>query len=176
MTARGVALIAHPDTPCPEVETVHVRVERAETGGLRLKYTLTGDLQAVRIPPPGVGKRLDELWRHTCFEVFLLGADGRSYREFNFSPAGDWQTYDFRAYRDGGAPAAVDPPIIERTDTPTYLQLDITLARTSLPAGRRLGLSAVIETGTREISYWALRHAPGKADFHHTDAFALELT
>ena len=38
-----------------------------------------------------------------------------------------------------------------------------------------LGLSAVIEEHDGTLSYWALRHAPGKPDFHHRDAFALEL-
>jgi hypothetical protein len=33
----------------------------------------------------------------------------------------------------------------------------------------------VIEEIDGALSYWALRHAPGKPDFHHRDAFALEL-
>jgi len=36
-------------------------------------------------------------------------------------------------------------------------------------------LSAVIEEESGTLSYWALRHAPGRADFHHPDGFALEL-
>jgi hypothetical protein len=40
----------------------------------------------------------------------------------------------------------------------------------------RLGLSAVIEETNGTISYWAVAHPPGKADFHHSDCFALELT
>ena len=44
------------------------------------------------------------------------------------------------------------------------------------PKGKvRIGLSAVIEEADGSLSYWALRHAPGKPDFHHQDAFALEL-
>jgi hypothetical protein len=39
----------------------------------------------------------------------------------------------------------------------------------------RLGLSAVIEEAGGGLSYWALAHPPGKADFHHSDCFALEL-
>jgi hypothetical protein len=38
-----------------------------------------------------------------------------------------------------------------------------------------LGLSAVIEETDGHKSYWALRHPPGKPDFHHPDCFALEL-
>jgi hypothetical protein len=38
-----------------------------------------------------------------------------------------------------------------------------------------MGLSAVIEERDGMLSYWALRHAPGKPDFHRRDGFALEL-
>src|SRR3546814_10579152 len=36
-----------------------------------------------------------------------------------------------------------------------------------------LALSAVIEETDGTKSYWALRHPPGKPDFHHPDCFAL---
>jgi hypothetical protein len=39
----------------------------------------------------------------------------------------------------------------------------------------RLGLSAVIEDDNGSLSYWALKHPSGKPDFHHPDAFALEI-
>jgi hypothetical protein len=44
-------------------------------------------------------------------------------------------------------------------------------------AGARLtlALSAVIEDEDGVLSYWALKHPAGKPDFHHRDAFALEL-
>jgi len=43
------------------------------------------------------------------------------------------------------------------------------------PGAMRLALSAVIEEERGRLSYWALRHPPGKPDFHHPDAFALAL-
>jgi hypothetical protein len=50
------------------------------------------------------------------------------------------------------------------------------LAASIAAKGRlRIGLSAVIEGKDGALSYWALRHAPGKPDFHHRRAFALEL-
>jgi hypothetical protein len=39
----------------------------------------------------------------------------------------------------------------------------------------RLGLSAVIEESNGVLSYWALKHPPGNPDFHHPDAFVLEV-
>jgi hypothetical protein len=35
-------------------------------------------------------------------------------------------------------------------------------------------LAAVIDETSGHKSYWALAHPPGKADFHHSDCFALE--
>ena len=57
------------------------------------------------------------------------------------------------------------------------LGLEAEISRDFLPPGNslRLGLSAVVEDADGGLSYWALRHPPGKPDFHHTDAFALQL-
>jgi hypothetical protein len=39
----------------------------------------------------------------------------------------------------------------------------------------QLALSTVIEDARGTLSYWALTHPPGKPDFHHRDAFVLEV-
>ena len=38
-----------------------------------------------------------------------------------------------------------------------------------------LGLAAVIESGNGDLSYWALKHPPGKPDFHHAHGFVYEV-
>ena len=38
-----------------------------------------------------------------------------------------------------------------------------------------VALAAVIEDRSGALSYWALRHAPGKPDFHHPQGFALQI-
>jgi hypothetical protein len=60
------------------------------------------------------------------------------------------------------------------------LELSAVIPSALLPPGPadaplRIGLSAVIEDRDGSLSYWALRHPHGKPDFHHPDAFALEL-
>jgi len=44
-----------------------------------------------------------------------------------------------------------------------------------LSASLSLALSAIVEDDSGKLSYWALRHPPGEPDFHHPDAFALEI-
>ena len=39
----------------------------------------------------------------------------------------------------------------------------------------RIALAAVIEDEHGRLSYWGLRHPPGKPDFHHPNGFALQV-
>jgi len=106
-----------------------------------------------------------------------MAEEGPGYREFNFSPSSEWAAYAFRGYREGGElEVEIAPGIVVRR-TGDRLELDAVIRPVFLPPGRslRLGLSAVVEDADGMLSYWALRHPPGKPDFHHTDAFALQL-
>jgi hypothetical protein len=121
-----------------------------------------------------------ELWRHTCFEVFIAIDGNREYHEFNFAPSGEWTVYAFSDYRDG-APLADETmrPHIAVRSTDSWLELDalVRLDRLSAIHPRavlRVGLSAVIEANDG-LSYWALRHPRDKPDFHNADGFALML-
>lgn len=178
---RTTILTCHPETPADAVRGVEARVSWTEDGALALTYLLTGDLSRLRIPPFRRPRRADRLWEHTCFEAFL-GVKGKAeYCEFNFAPSGEWAVYAFRSYRDG-APLKgkrLAPGITVRSSAES-LALDLVIRANRLPvleprAELRLALSAVVEDERGAPSYWALKHPPGKPDFHHADAFALEL-
>jgi hypothetical protein len=83
---------------------------RPKAGGLELTYRVEG--RALALPASAVPARADNLWKTTCFELFL-GQAGTTYREFNFSPSGQWATYAFAAYRESGhdAPMPLPPAI-----------------------------------------------------------------
>ncbi len=126
--------------------------------------------------------RIDGLWQHTCFELFIAAQNDAEYYEFNFSPSGEWAAYGFRNYRDGGAIDSddLDPNIAVQQSAET-LELSAVLRADRLsgiaPEIRlSLGVSAVIEGLDESLSYWALKHSLGKPDFHHPDSFAFELT
>jgi hypothetical protein len=172
-----LTLACHPQTPSQAIRDIDVVVGEATSGGLTLTFDLAGDIAGLRIPEPRSSRRAGALWRHTCFEVFIMAEDGPGYREFNFSPSGEWAVYAFRRYRDGGElEIELTPGIVVRRSM-NRLQLDAEIRRDYLPPGRllRLGLSAVMEDADGVLSYWALRHPPGRPDFHHTDAFASQL-
>jgi hypothetical protein len=146
---------------------------------LELNYHVSGIISDLRIPPPkAVPNRTDELWRHTCFEAFIRAQQSAPYYELNFSPTTEWAAYRFSSHRNGMMIAReIGPPRIKVTSNSAAveLQASLELARlTDLPSDARwlLGLSAVIEETSGHMSYWALAHPPGKADFHHPDCFA----
>jgi hypothetical protein len=142
-----------------------------------MAFVLEGDAAGLRIPAPRPFRRAERLWRHTCFEVFVMAGQGPEYREFNFSPSGEWALYGFRSYRDGGELATEGAPDVAVRRTANGLELDARISADLLPQGRplRLGLAAVVEDKDGALSYWALHHPVGKPDFHHADAFALQL-
>jgi len=175
------SLALHPDSRCNAVTRIDVEATRPRRGQLVLRYTVTGKIADLRLPRPTVSTRTDELWRHTCFEAFLRAPSGDVYYEFNFAPSTQWAAYAFNFYRSGMRVAdEVGGPFIEvQRGADFYLlqaSLDLErLAHVTQNGVWRLGLSAVIEEESDALSYWALKHPPGRADFHHSDCFALEL-
>jgi hypothetical protein len=191
---RAFYLAPHAATPCEAVSTIEVRVTKKGDGALELVYAVEGDPRRVRLPEPATPRRVDGLWRHTCFEAFigpqcevsdpaaraeapaLLGAP---YVELNFSPSGEWAGYAFDGYRSGIRPLEdLTAPVIT-------LERDVGRGRWSMRAAvnvgslagasARLALAAVIEDTDGRLAYWALKHFSGTPDFHHPGGFAAEL-
>jgi hypothetical protein len=170
-----VVLSCHPDCARGALEDVSAQVALGAQH-LALTFRLAGDLSRVRLPPPAPEARADGLWRHTCCEAFIVAPQAQgAYLEWNFAPSGAWAAYRFDAYRSGMSPLATSAPEIELTRAARELVLRARLALDVPPAGARLALAVVVEDSAGQLSYWALRHAPGRPDFHHPDSFALEI-
>lgn len=179
LPAPAFELQCHPATPCsvPLRLQVHLAAAGSEDGpGLLLHYTLQGPLAGLRLPPPQAPGPADGLWQHSCFEAFLGLAGEAAYREFNFSPSGQWAACDFSQYRQRSAAAMVlPPPAIDCQRTDDHLRLVVTLPRSALPAGGEpvLALAVILQTQDGHSGYWALAHPPGRPDFHHPAGFVL---
>jgi hypothetical protein len=167
----------HPDSLCAAATKIEADFVRPRPGSLILSYVVSGRISDLLMPPVVAPARADELWQHTCFEAFLRASAGPGYYEFNFSPSTQWAAYRFDSYRSGMRLASeIGAPRIEvRSSAETYT-LQAALELDGLSSSLHLGLSAVLEETNGRKSYWALMHPPGKADFHHADCFALELS
>ena len=161
---------------------IGARLCRGQGGTLTVTYVLEGELDRLRVPAPRPPRIGDRLWQHTCFEIFIRRQSSPEYHEFNLALSGEWAAYAFERYREG-APLmdeTLNPQITLRTAA-GKLELDAVIRLDPLSpmhahAGLSLALSAVVEERDGALSYWALRHPPGKPGFHHPDSFALQLT
>lgn len=179
---QPAVLIAHASTPFDAVRSLEARLRSEEPGTLVFQFSLKADMSRVRVPSTGAGGRADILWKGTCFEAFVAPAHGPGYHEFNFSPSNDWAIYRFSAYREGMAPAEVGRvPEISVRRGEDGLELEATVHLGQLAELRdaphlQIALAAVIEDENGRLSYWGLRHPPGKPDFHHPNGFALKVS
>ena len=167
-------LVPHPDHPPSRVRGVEVQWI-ADAAALRLRYRVDGH-ETLIVPPFAGCRRADELWRTTCFELFLQAEGAPGYAELNFSPSCRWAAYEFGDYREGRRDLPLDGPACEMLAGERYLVLDVKVSAEGLPPPPwSVGLSAVLEEEGGTKSFWALAHAAGRPDFHHPTCFALAL-
>lgn len=143
---------------------------------LRLRWRMEG-ARALVVPPFAGKGRADELWRTTCFEVFLRPERGERYCEFNLSPSERWAAYDFTTYREGMSERPLPrEPVCTIRKGQNMAIFDAAIPAASVPAGRcAMALTAVLEEEGGTLSYWALAHAVDKPDFHHAACFTATL-
>lgn len=172
-------LLCHPVGTCTADCRLDATATLAGAAQLRVRYVLEGDLAKLRIPPRAGCDRLDGLWRHSCFEVFVRATGNAGYREANFSPSGAWAVYDFGAYRErahGTTPVPAPEIAVSATQDRVELEAGIVIEDLCTAGGRlEVALAAVLEARDGGLSYWALTHPAESPDFHHPGSFALLL-
>jgi hypothetical protein len=174
------------------------------TSELDLKFRLlwTPGPSGPIVPPrkldaSGLPQRCDGLWQHTCFELFLGVLGESAYWEFNLSPSGDWNVYSMTAYRQGQAPELTYEQLEVHVTGPlaaprladcrlsgprALLELEThcplpPMLQACRQSGHTLevGLSAVLESQSGALSFWALRHPGPEPDFHDRGGWLLRL-
>ena len=143
---------------------------------MRVRWRIEGAQELV-VPPFAGRGRADELWKATCFELFLRPKGGEAYVEINLSPSERWAAYDFTGYRAGMSdrPASREPDCTMRRGS-TFAIFDAAIPRDILPAlPAAAGFTAVIEEAGGAKSYWALAHPAAKPDFHDAACFTAEV-
>jgi hypothetical protein len=170
-------LQCHPATKAGVMLSISVQVQLTGQEWV-LQYTLLGDMSSLRIPPPSPSGPADGLWQHTCFEAFVAADGAQAYREFNFSPSGQWAVYSFQAERVRDVLEDTTRPLLQVSRSANRLELIARWPATGLPsrASHRVGLCAVIEEADGRLSYWAIAHPKGRPDFHHHEGRALRLS
>jgi hypothetical protein len=169
-------LIAHPAHLPVAVTQVEARVIGFDAQWLRVRWRVEG-ATALVVPPFAGRGRADELWKSTCFELFLKPEDQDGYVELNLSPSERWAAYDFASYREGmtNRPATREPDCTMRIGS-TFAIFDAAIPRDVLPdLPAAANFACVIEEVGGTKSFWALSHSSDTPDFHAPACFTAKL-
>ena len=66
---------------------------------LTLEFTVTGELKKYIFNKPSKQTRENELWKKSCFELFIAQKSNPAYYELNISPSTNWNFYSFADYK-----------------------------------------------------------------------------
>ena len=170
---KPVDLYIHPSEKKGAITKVTASIERPTPDHVLLTFTIDDPKDALQVPD-GKGIRRDGLWMTTCLEFFLGRASEDSYREFNFSPGGDWAAYSFDRQRQGQRQLLMpeDPKVRWRRERNTWI-LEAELTINDLPENGACNLTAVIEEKDGTKTHWAALHAPKSPDFHDPLCFSV---
>ncbi len=173
-----VKLAGHAGNPVRFHQQVDVTLTDKGHDGLTIVYAIHGLNLDLLVPTPHAPAPADALWRTTCCEVFLGPVGTAGYREFNFSPSGQWAVYDFCDTRLPSTSSHAFPaPTLCCERGEDQLTQTVTLPKAELPKGDtlRIALAVILEAHGGDHGYWALAHPPGQPDFHHHAGFVLSL-
>ena len=156
----------------------HCQTEEALT--IKASFTLTSQqlvlsfvLQGVRehylFDTKNHAKRADELWRATCFEMFIKNSNSKKYWELNIAPNGSWNFYRFSDYKkDRQEESRVLTPKVlfkqERDEVSVNVEVDFTEKLFDESVDFNLALILLDIEGKRH--FYTLNPKEGVADFH----------
>lgn len=123
--------------------------------------------------------RQDQLWQHTCFELFFSGKGEERYWEMNMSPSGAWNMYSFSSYRAGMCreeKVHTLPSSVYKTNNSILLHCYFDIdSIVGTEGALDVGVSSVLALKNGDINYLALTHKKDKPDFHDREAFLLHI-
>lgn len=169
-------LTAHPAHHPARISGVEARVIGFDRDWLRIRWRIEG-AQDLVVPPFAGRGRADELWKTTCFELFLRPEGQEPYVELNLSPSERWAAYAFSSYREGmkERPASREPDCTMRLGS-SFAIFDAAIPHDVLPElPATVNYACVLEEAGGAISYWAVDHPAAKPDFHDPACFTAVL-
>ncbi len=182
----GLALQPHATSAWSPIQAIAASGSIDAVGLLTLEFLLNGDLHKLKLPqqlpaPAHGPTRRNELWQHTCLELFARVGAATRYLEFNFSPSGDWAAYEFDDYRSARRDLEATACTVLAVPQGNSLRVHAALTVPSMAARRQavswqLNLAAVVESCDGTLSHWALRHPRAQPDFHDPAGFSCTLT
>ena len=134
-----------------------------------LHFKITGILKNYQFPKRDKFKRADELWKATCFELFLANSKIQSYYEINISPTLHWNIYRLAKYRAEPKELMVsNEPLIELREDKKHYEIDFELECKELDLAEfdQYNLAVILLNRENEREFWTVNPVGESPDFH----------
>lgn len=141
---------------------------------LKLDYEIIGNLSQYNFPKPTKQQRANELWRDTCFELFIANTSQESYHEMNISPSIQWNCYHFNAYKeDMKESTLILAPTIKTTqnDQSYKLSVETTIQEEFFHEILEINLAVILLDTDNTRHFYTLKKRDGVPDFHDREGF-----
>lgn len=172
-------LIPYPAESLPKIDITGEIIRSGDK--LLLRYRITGNVEQILLPAKAISpSRREDLWKATCFELFVAIPNRPEYWEFNMSPSRDWNVYKMDAYRRVGFREEIafeQLPFVYRY-IPGKLSLDITVDLSPILVPKQkvqIGITTILQTIDGKETLWALSHPGAQADFHLKESFSIRI-
>lgn len=141
---------------------------------ISLSFTLQGELEEYFFEEPRAKKRANELWRTTCFELFLANRENEDYYELNFSSSLAWNFYHLSAYRAEVQEVELlfEPQIeIHIKENVFQVSFEVEVEACFLEQFNLYNVASILLTKENKRTFWSEKHLTAVPDFHHRDNF-----
>jgi len=132
-------------------------------------FEIAGELENYLFDKAQKQSRKDELWKRTCFELFLANRDRPNYYELNMSPSNEWNFYHFSDYKqEMKEEKNISEPLVYLSQTPKgYLFSFEFELYTNVVEDNFIFNLAVILLNTKGVRhFYSIHQREEKVDFH----------
>jgi len=140
---------------------------------LSLSFSLEGGLEDYLFPAVCKNKKANELWKATCFELFLASSNEEAYYELNVSPSLEWNFYSLPTYRAEVKEVENVSLNINTFKKENTYEINMTLESDILDfeSFDTCNMTAILLTKNRERTFWSLKPMGDVPDFHNKEFF-----
>jgi len=140
---------------------------------IEVNFVVEGALSEYIFPKKSQLKRLDELWKETCFEL-LLASDDEVYYELNFSSSLGWNFYLLNTYRAEPVEVKLMGEVMIRhevKDNTFSIFFKLKSENFKFKKFTHYNLATILLRQEKERTFWTIKHLKSQPDFHSRESF-----
>ncbi|SFV50560.1 hypothetical protein MNB_SV-12-26 [hydrothermal vent metagenome] len=136
---------------------------------LKIEYEIINNLSSYHFPKETKQQRANELWRDTCFELFIANHSSTEYYELNISPSTQWNAYHFKSYKEEMRETDVfsTPSIISHQLDKSYnLSFEMAFQEDIFVKKLSINLAVILLDKEEMRHFYAINRCKESPDFH----------